>query len=73
MKQKLQELQYRIQRLVEKCGHNDEMFREEISEMRKDIVNFHGEMVLLVNFSNINYTGESVTKFFFFLNEIFKI
>ncbi|KAL1207387.1 SPX domain-containing protein 3 [Cardamine amara subsp. amara] len=51
------ELQYRIQRLVEKCEHNEEMFREEISEMRKDIVNFHGEMVLLVNYSNINYTG----------------
>ncbi|KAG7644354.1 SPX domain [Arabidopsis suecica] len=51
------ELQYRIQRLVEKCGHNDEMFRENISEIRKDIVNFHGEMVLLVNYSNINYTG----------------
>ncbi|CAL9236995.1 unnamed protein product [Arabidopsis halleri] len=51
------ELQSRIQRLVVKCGHNDEMFREEISEIRKDIVNFHGEMVLLVNYSNINYTG----------------
>ena len=33
------------------------MFREEIGEIRKDIVNFHGEMVLLVNYSNINYTG----------------
>ncbi|KAL0896372.1 hypothetical protein Bca101_080333 [Brassica carinata] len=52
------ELQYRIQRLVEKCGDNDDvMFREEIGEIRKDIVNFHGEMVLLVNYSNINYTG----------------
>ncbi|XP_010508209.1 PREDICTED: SPX domain-containing protein 3-like [Camelina sativa] len=51
------ELQYRIQRLVEKCGDNEEMFRLEIGEIRKDIVNFHGEMVLLVNYSNINYTG----------------
>ncbi|CAN8286371.1 unnamed protein product [Cochlearia groenlandica] len=51
------ELQNRIQRLVEKYGHKDEMFREEIGEIRKDIVNFHGEMVLLVNYSNINYTG----------------
>ncbi|KFK37305.1 hypothetical protein AALP_AA4G239900 [Arabis alpina] len=51
------ELQYRIQRLVEKCGINDVMFRDEIGEIRKDIVNFHGEMVLLVNYSNINYTG----------------
>lgn len=51
-------LQYRIQRLVEKYGDNDdETFREEIGEIRKDIVNFHGEMVLLVSYSNINYTG----------------
>ncbi|CAF2124071.1 hypothetical protein BRARA_C02282 [Brassica rapa] len=51
------ELQYRIQRLVEKYGDNDdETFREEIGEIRKDIVNFHGEMVLLINYSNINYT-----------------
>ncbi|KAF8113845.1 hypothetical protein N665_0045s0084 [Sinapis alba] len=53
------ELQHRIQRLVEKGGDNndDETFREEIGEIRKDIVNFHGEMVLLVNYSNVNYTG----------------
>ncbi|CAN7008058.1 hypothetical protein IGI04_010834 [Brassica rapa subsp. trilocularis] len=45
-------------RLVEKYGDNDdETFREEIGEIRKDIVNFHGEMVLLVSYSNINYTG----------------
>lgn len=54
----MKELQYRIQRLVEKCGINDVLFREEIGEIRKDIVKFHGEMVLLVNYSNINYTGE---------------
>ncbi|KAL6010133.1 SPX domain-containing protein [Asimina triloba] len=31
--------------------------RVEIKKIRKDIVNFHGEMVLLENYSNVNYTG----------------
>lgn len=31
--------------------------RELQERIRKDIVNFHGEMVLLVNYSSINYTG----------------
>jgi len=32
-------------------------YKEEMGKIRKDIVNFHGEMVLLENYSNINYTG----------------
>lgn len=32
-------------------------YKEEMAKIRKDIVDFHGEMVLLVNYSNINYTG----------------
>jgi hypothetical protein len=28
-----------------------------MAKIRKDIVDFHGEMVLLVNYSNVNYTG----------------
>nr|GMD59362.1 SPX domain-containing protein 3 [Ipomoea batatas]GMD71557.1 SPX domain-containing protein 3 [Ipomoea batatas] len=28
-----------------------------MAKIRKDIVDFHGEMVLLMNYSNINYTG----------------
>ncbi|EPS58035.1 hypothetical protein M569_16781 [Genlisea aurea] len=31
--------------------------REEMGEIGKDMVNFHGEMVLLLNYTNINYTG----------------
>lgn len=31
--------------------------KEEMAKIRKDIVDFHGEMVLLVNYSNVNYTG----------------
>ncbi|XP_010524397.1 PREDICTED: SPX domain-containing protein 3 [Tarenaya hassleriana] len=56
------ELQHGIQRVMETWGPNgthssEERFREVMGEIRKDIVNFHGEMVLLVNYSNINYTG----------------
>ncbi|OVA13416.1 SPX [Macleaya cordata] len=32
-------------------------YKEEMRRIRNDIVNLHGEMVLLVNYSNINYTG----------------
>ncbi|KAK6158315.1 hypothetical protein DH2020_005629 [Rehmannia glutinosa] len=28
-----------------------------MAKIRKEIVNFHGEMVLLMNYSNVNYTG----------------
>ncbi|PRQ57506.1 putative SPX domain-containing protein [Rosa chinensis] len=33
------------------------IYEDEVGQLRKDIVDFHGEMVLLVNYSNINYTG----------------
>ncbi|KAK4344891.1 hypothetical protein RND71_035067 [Anisodus tanguticus] len=28
-----------------------------MTKIKKDIIDFHGEMVLLINYSNINYTG----------------
>ena len=31
---------------------------EELLWVRKEIVDFHGEMVLLENYSALNYTGE---------------
>jgi hypothetical protein len=34
-------------------------FKEELMRVRKEIVDFHGEMVLLENYSALNYTGES--------------
>ncbi|KAH0451598.1 hypothetical protein IEQ34_018897 [Dendrobium chrysotoxum] len=43
------ELQERIREVME--GHGD------MTSIRKDIVNFHGEMVLLENYSSVNYTG----------------
>ncbi|KAI8022312.1 SPX domain-containing protein 3 [Camellia lanceoleosa] len=56
------ELQQRIERVTEIWGPNgsqpSEMdYKEELGKSRKEIVNFHGEMVLLMNYSNINYTG----------------
>ncbi|WCJ22927.1 SPX domain gene 3 [Euphorbia peplus] len=56
------ELQQRIHGVIEKWGPNgsepiEAKYKEEIGKIRKDIINFHGEMVLLENYSNINYTG----------------
>ncbi|KAL6569351.1 SPX domain [Orobanche minor] len=56
------ELGHRIQKVIDKLGPNethepsDVEYKEEMAKIRKEIVNFHGEMVLLVNYSNINYT-----------------
>ncbi|XP_020239736.1 SPX domain-containing protein 3 [Cajanus cajan] len=56
------EVQQRIKRVVDLWGPNGSQpseadYREEMARIRKDIVDFHGEMVLLVNYSNINYIG----------------
>ncbi|XP_039011946.1 SPX domain-containing protein 3-like [Hibiscus syriacus] len=56
------ELQQRIERVISTWGTNgtkpsEAEYRDEMARVRKDMVNFHGEMVLLVNYSNINYTG----------------
>ncbi|PIN10754.1 Protein involved in vacuolar polyphosphate accumulation, contains SPX domain [Handroanthus impetiginosus] len=57
-----QVLQERIEEVIYKWGPNGTNpsqfeYKEEMAKIRKDIVNFHGEMVLLMNYSNINYTG----------------
>ncbi|KAG0451679.1 hypothetical protein HPP92_026035 [Vanilla planifolia] len=44
------ELQERIRKAMETHG-------ADMANITKEIVNFHGEMVLLVNYSSINYTG----------------
>ncbi|XP_057807332.1 SPX domain-containing protein 3 [Salvia miltiorrhiza] len=56
------ELPHRIKKVMEKWGPNgsdasEAEFTEQMGRIRKDMVNFHGEMVLLMNYSNINYTG----------------
>lgn len=58
----MQELQQRIGRVIDTWGPNgsepsETDYKEELGKIRKDIVDFHGEMVLLINYSNINYTG----------------
>lgn len=53
----MQELQQRIKRANESELLSEGEYEEEMARIRKDIVDFHGEMVLLVNYSNINYTG----------------
>lgn len=58
----LQELKQRIQRVNDSWGQNgsqpsEKLYKEEMALIRRDIVDFHGEMVLLMNYSNINYTG----------------
>ncbi|CAI9260756.1 unnamed protein product [Lactuca saligna] len=50
------ELQQRIKRANESEPSSGE-YEEQMAKIRKDMVDFHGEMVLLVNYSNINYTG----------------
>jgi len=45
----VQELQDRVAK-VKDCN-------EQLMEIRKEIVDFHGEMVLLENYSALNYTG----------------
>ncbi|XP_062175360.1 SPX domain-containing protein 3-like [Alnus glutinosa] len=56
------ELQHRIKRVIDTWGPNgsqpsDADCKAEMAKIRKDIVDFHGEMVLLVNYSIVNYTG----------------
>ncbi|MQL94141.1 hypothetical protein Taro_026793 [Colocasia esculenta] len=40
------------------CRPSSTEYAAEMGTIRKGIVDLHGEMVLLVNYSNINYTGE---------------
>ncbi|KAG5231187.1 SPX domain-containing protein [Salix suchowensis] len=57
-----EELKQRIQKVIDTIGPSgsqpsEAAYKEEMRKIRKNIVNFHGEMVLLENYSNINYTG----------------
>ncbi|KAK4853669.1 hypothetical protein QYF36_012549 [Acer negundo] len=49
----LKELQDRVALALAKANDSN----EEIIKIRKEIVDFHGEMVLLENYSALNYTG----------------
>lgn len=56
----MQELQDSVARAKDR---NDEMIK-----IRKEIVDFHGEMVLLENYSALNYTGKDLAPFSSFNN-----
>lgn len=53
----MQELRQRILKSWGCDGNAREDHKEEMGKIREDIVNLHGEMVLLLNYSNVNYTG----------------
>jgi hypothetical protein len=55
----LQELQDRVAKAKDSS--------EEMLKIRKEIVDFHGEMVLLENYSALNYTGTFIFFFYFML------
>lgn len=56
----IQELQDRVGKAMDS--------NEEMIKIRKEIVDFHGEMVLLENYSALNFTGvHSLLTFFFLL------
>ncbi|EOA21138.1 hypothetical protein CARUB_v10001482mg [Capsella rubella] len=59
---RLQELKERIELIKEKNGRNGEFaseseFSEEMMDIRRDLVTIHGEMVLLKNYSSLNFAG----------------
>jgi SPX domain protein involved in polyphosphate accumulation len=53
-----QELQERIEwAAAAKAAAPEVEHAAEIARLRREVVDFHGEMVLLLNYSSINYTG----------------
>ncbi|KAJ0043568.1 hypothetical protein Pint_19186 [Pistacia integerrima] len=61
---RFQELKERIERVKEKSSgvfSSESEFSEEIMDIRKEFVTIHGEMVLLKNYSSLNF-AESLTR-----------
>lgn len=66
----------RIERVKEKSGKDgvltkDSEFSDEVMGIRKDFVAIHGEMVLLKNYSSLNFAGTAA--FTLYLKHIFVI
>ncbi|KAK1579726.1 hypothetical protein QYE76_011168 [Lolium multiflorum] len=55
-------IRHREVRETAKAVADDE--QRQPSEMRREIVDLHGEMVLLLNYSAVNYTGSPPTSIF---------
>lgn len=47
----------RVQELQDRVAKTNACNYEEMLKISKEIVDFHGEMVLLENYSALNYTG----------------
>jgi hypothetical protein len=61
-------LKERIERVMEKSSKDgvftsESEFSEETMEIRKDFVTIHGEMVLLKNYSSLNFAGIASARF----------
>ncbi|KAF4390773.1 hypothetical protein G4B88_015663 [Cannabis sativa] len=64
---RFQELKERIERVKEKSNNgraftSESEFSEEIMDIRRDFVAIHGEMVLLKNYSSLNFAGTGLVK-----------
>ncbi|ONK78835.1 uncharacterized protein A4U43_C02F22930 [Asparagus officinalis] len=62
---RLQELKERIERVRVKKNENftsEREFSEEMLEIRKAFVTIHGEMVLLKNYSSLNFAGKPLSR-----------
>uniref|UniRef100_A0A803QMI3 SPX domain-containing protein n=1 Tax=Cannabis sativa TaxID=3483 RepID=A0A803QMI3_CANSA len=70
---RFQELKERIERVKEKSNNgraftSESEFSEEIMDIRRDFVAIHGEMVLLKNYSSLNFAGtQTISSLLFFL------
>lgn len=65
-----QELKERIERVKEKSGKDgaltkDSEFSDDVMGIRKDFVAIHGEMVLLKNYSSLNFAGTTAFILYF--------
>jgi hypothetical protein len=48
---------------LQDCVAKGKGSNEQMMQIQKDVVDFHGEMVLLQNYSSINYTGNFICFF----------
>ncbi|KAF8407387.1 hypothetical protein HHK36_006518 [Tetracentron sinense] len=65
----VEELKERIERVKEKSSKagvftSESEFSEEMLDIRKDFVTIHGEMVLLENYSSLNFAGATAPSYF---------
>lgn len=74
----MQELKERIESVKSRSSNSgaftsvsENEFSDEIFQIRKAFVTIHGEMVLLKNYSSLNFAGMHISFIFFFLKPLF--